>query len=163
MGHRYAHGWRGYGWRGATVAGGGSYYSGGYAYPYYAGGVGYGYRHHGCWWYRHYEPYNIPSWCATYVGYGPSYGYSYGVVAPAYSYGYGHYYRTHGGYHRHYVWNGGYHSHFAWNGGWRRSVHFAGVRPHGVVVAHGGAHFAPMGGHARFAGMGGHMHGHFLH
>ena len=59
---------------GTTVAGGavggGSYGGGGY----YAGGYG---HQHGCWWYRHYGPDNIPRWCAT--GYAaPSSGYSYG-------------------------------------------------------------------------------------
>jgi len=75
-GHRYAHGWRGYGWRGVAVAGGyGGYYGADY------------YRHrHSCWWYRHYDPYDMPSWCGTY-----SYGYDYGDYGPyvGFAYGYG--------------------------------------------------------------------------
>jgi hypothetical protein len=65
--HRYAYGWRRHGWRGVAVAGG--YYGGSYGGSYYR-------PSHGCWWYRHYDPYDTPSWCGTY--YTPAYDYSSG-------------------------------------------------------------------------------------
>lgn len=162
--HRYAYGRHGYAYRRY----GGGYYAVGYSYPYYAGGYyyyhhrhhhpyyasGYSYRHHhGCWWYRHYDPYDTPSWCS-----GPVYGYSYGYSAPVYGYSYepsyGYAYGVYGG-----SWRSG-HRGYAWNGGWHGghghmtpligAGHINGA-PRGFTVAHGGAHF------------GGHMHGHFMH
>ena len=60
-------------------------------------------HHHGCWWYRHYAPYDMPSWC-----YGPAYGYS----APVYGYSngpsYGYVYGVSAG-----SWRGG-HRGYAW-------------------------------------------------
>jgi hypothetical protein len=54
---------------GGVVSGGGGYYAGGYG-------------HHGCWWYRHYAPGNIPSWCGASYGYAaPASGYSYGYAS----------------------------------------------------------------------------------
>jgi len=130
-GHRYAHGWRGYGWRGVAVAGGyGGYYGADY------------YRHrHSCWWYRHYDPYDMPSWCGTY-----SYGYDYGDYGPyvgfAYGYGPGYY----GGY--------GYARRFGFHGGHR----FYGGQAGGFAGAHmgafGGTHFVPRMGGANVSGMG---------
>jgi hypothetical protein len=130
-GHRYAHGWRGYGWRGVAVAGGyGGYYGGGY------------YRHrHSCWWYSHYDPYDMPSWCGTY-----SYGYDYGDYGPyvgfAYGYGPGYY----GGY--------GYARRYGFHGGHR----FYGGQSGGFAAAHtgafGGTHFVPRMGGASVSGIG---------
>ena len=139
---------RGYGWRGGAVAGGvyysGGNYSGGYGTPVYAGG--YGYAHHGCWWYRRYDSYNMPSWCGVYRP-----GYVYGAVGPSYGYGYG--YPTGG------AWRG-YHGHLAMRRGWSypkavtRVGHVQVTDIHGVSGGHGGA---------RFAGVGGHSHGHIVH
>lgn len=158
-GHRYVYGY-------AYRHYGGGYYAGGYSYPYHAGGYyhhrhryyyagGYYYRHrHGCWWYRHFDPYDTPSWC-----YGPAYGYSYGYIAPVYEYSYE---PSHG-----YAYGGVYggswrgrHPVYSWNGGWHGgrghttplvgAGHINGA-PHGFAVAHGGPRFS------------GHMHGHFMH
>jgi len=57
-------------------------------YPVYA--YGYGYRHHSCWWYRHFDPADMPAWCGAYgysYGYGPAYAYGYGPYGFGYSYG----------------------------------------------------------------------------
>ena len=132
-GRRYAHGWRGYGWRGAAVAGG--YYGG-----YYGGGY---YRHrHSCWWYRHYDPYGMPSWCGTY--YTPAYDYSYGYdngpyVGFAYGSGFdgGYLYGRRHGFH-------GGHRFFAAQPG-----SFAGSR-----MGASGPHFVPRMGGANISGMG---------
>jgi hypothetical protein len=155
---RYGYGWsRPSGWRGGNVAygyrvhggyyaAGGYYAGGGYAYPAYGGS--YGYRHHGCWWYRHYEPYNIPASCSTY--YGPSYSYSYGYAAPSYGS----------------TWTRYGYRHTAWHGGWRagQTARFA----HGAAVhmaapsMNRSVHIAPGGrGGTHIAAMGGHTHGHF--
>ena len=155
----------GYGVRGATVAGGVAGY--GYAYPYYSSGYssGYGYyssgyayahsyRHHrSCWWYRHYDPYDVPSWCTTYYGYsyGPRYGYSYSYEVPAYGYAY----RTTYGYRY------GTANHFAFRGGVHRpmavahGVRFHGPAAHGLTVAHRGVSVG-----ARLGGPGAHVHAH---
>jgi hypothetical protein len=78
--------WQSYGFTGA-----------GYAYEPVATGAVYGgtdgVARHSCWWYRHYDPADLPRWCPRYYGttYGYSYGNSapsYGYSAPAYSYGY---------------------------------------------------------------------------
>ena len=152
--HRYAvtrHGYgfaRRYGYGGAAVYG--AVAGAGYAYPAYEYGYGYAYPyrryyHHNCWWYRHYEPYNAPSWCATY---------SYGYAVPSYSYGY-----AYGGY-----WRGGYYHRYAAHGargftGVTRVAHIHGARVHGglpvhannrgLAIAHGGARFAATGDHPR--------------
>jgi hypothetical protein len=133
----------GTGVRGATVAGGVAGY--GYEYPYYSSGygyrsAGYGYayryrHHHSCWWYRHYDPYGMPSWCTTYEV--PAYGYAYRAT-------YGYRYRTS--------------NHFAFTGRVHRPITVAhGVRfhgpAHGWTVAHGGT---PV----RSAGSGAHLHAH---
>ena len=151
-GHRY--GRHGYPYRDYV----GGYYAGGYSYPYagghyhrhhryYAGG--YYYRHHhGCWWYRHYDPYEMPSWC-----YGPAYGYSAPVYGYSYEPSYGYVYGVRAGSwrggHRGYAWTG-------WHGGRGHAMPLVGAAhingsPRGFVVAHGGAH------------LGGHMHGLFMH
>jgi hypothetical protein len=74
------HVWQSYGFTGA-----------GYAYGPGATGAVYsrtdGATGHSCWWYRHYDPTDLPRWCPRY--YGSSYGYSYGYSAPSYSYSYG--------------------------------------------------------------------------
>jgi hypothetical protein len=91
--------------RGTTVASGGhwvwrggrqvwqsyGFTGGGYAYgPVATGAVysgTYGVAGHSCWWYRHYDPADLPRWCPRY--YGSSYGYGYGYSAPSHSYSYG--------------------------------------------------------------------------
>jgi hypothetical protein len=159
--HRYAYGRHGYAYRRY----GGGYYAGGYSYPYYTGGSyyyrhhhhypyyasGYSYRHHhGCWWYRHYDPYDMPSWC-----YGPAYGYSAPVYEYSYEPSYGYVYGVYGG-----TWRGGHHGH-VWDGGGHHghgaptapligAAHINGS-PRGFAIAHGEAHF------------GGHVHGRFMH
>jgi hypothetical protein len=117
---------------------------GGYAYgPVPTGalyGGTYGVAGHSCWWYRHYDPADLPRWCPRYYGSSyyayrhgysaPSYGYSYGYSAPAYSYGY-RYGVTRTASTR------------------TTSTRFANVsstrftnRPHGMAVRQGGAHVA---------------------
>jgi hypothetical protein len=131
-GHRYAYRWRRYGWRGVAVAGG--YYGGGY------------YRHrHGCWWYRHYDPYDIPSWCGTY--YAPAYDYSYGYdYGPYVGFAYGYGSSFDGGsyrYARRYGFHGG-HRFYAGQAG-----SFAGAH-----MGASGPHFVPRMGRANVSGMG---------
>jgi len=59
---------------------------GGYSYGPVATGAVYGGTYgiagRSCWWYRHYDPADLPRWCPRY--YGSSYGYSYGYSAPSY-------------------------------------------------------------------------------
>ena len=105
-GGHYGYGWRRYGWTGGVVGVGVSY-----GYPHY---------HHSCWWYRHYAPYNTPSWCG--YAYGPAYSYVY-ASGPAYGGWGGDAYR------RHYGWAGS-------TGAWTHTAHFAGMT---------GAHFNRMG------------------
>jgi hypothetical protein len=141
-GYRYAHGWRGYGLRGVTVAGG--YYS-----QYY--------HRHSCWWYRHYDPYNMPSWCGAY-SYAPAYDYSYdydyGDYGPSVGFAYGPgYYGGGYGYARRHGFHGGHRFYGAQPGG------FASAHPQrSFATAHmgvtGGTHFAPRMGGANVSGMG---------
>src|SRR3954447_14942228 len=39
----------------------------------------------GCWWYRRYDPADLPRWCGR--SYGATYGYSYSTPSVSYSYG----------------------------------------------------------------------------
>jgi len=69
-------------WQSYSVTGAGYAYEPGTTGVVYSGT--YGVAWHSCWWYRHFDPANMPRWCPRY--YGSSYGYRYGYSAPSYSY-----------------------------------------------------------------------------
>jgi hypothetical protein len=95
------HVWQSYGFTGGGYSNGPVATAVGGTYGVAGVGETYGVAGHSCWWYRHYDPANLPASCPRYYGssYGysysaPSYGYRYGYSAPSYSYSHGYGYRS---------------------------------------------------------------------
>ncbi len=114
-------------------------------------------HHHGCWWYRHYDPYDMPSWCGTY-SYAPAYDYSYdyGDYGPYVGFAFGPVYYGGYGYARRYGGQAGGFAgaHVGTFGGTRFVPQIGGANVSGTGAARfGGGFQGGIGGHIGGGGL----------